>query len=291
MMSLRHFLIFQTVAETGNFTKAASKLFITQPAVSLAIRELEARTGTVLFDRLGKRVQLTRSGRLLLEDVLPILAACEALEDRMDRLEGEAPIHIVSSITIAAFWLPSLLKTFQAQWPNVEVTVEVVSAANAMDILRLGKADLALIEGSRPQGCFSCRTFAAYALNAVCAPGYLCTSAPMDLGSFCSQSLLLREKGSAIRDVLDSMLLLAGHTVRPSWTSVNSLALIEAAKSGLGITVLPDLLIENSLRNGDLVRLSVDGLPLRSELSAIWHRDKYLNAPMKAFLTLLCDAQ
>lgn len=291
MMSLRHFMIFKTVAETGNFTKAAGRLYITQPAVSLAIRELEARTGTVLFDRLGKCVQLTRSGRLLLEDVVPILSACESLEDRMDRLESEAPVHIVSSITIAAFWLPPLLKAFQAQRPDAEVSVEVVSAASAMEILRLGKADLALIEGSHPQGCFSCRPFAEYSLNAVCAPGHSSPAVPMDLESFCSASLLLREKGSAIRDALDSMLLLAGHTARPAWTSVNSLALIEAAKAGLGITVLPDLLVEQAVRQGELVRLSVAGLPLRNELLAVWHRDKYLTSPMETLLTLLCGGQ
>ena len=79
MMTLRHLYIFKTVCETKNFTKAAQKLYITQSAVSHAIRELEEYAQTALFDRLSKRVQLTRSGELLLEEILTVLAACESL--------------------------------------------------------------------------------------------------------------------------------------------------------------------------------------------------------------------
>ena len=132
MISLRHYEIFKTVAETGNFTKAAAKLYITQSAVSHAVRELEERAGTALFDRLARRVRLTRCGELLLAELLPLLAACGSLEGRIAGLEGEAPIGVVSSITIAAFWLPGILRRFAKRWPRLRVNVEVVSAANAV---------------------------------------------------------------------------------------------------------------------------------------------------------------
>lgn len=102
---------------------------------------------------------------------------------------------------------------------------------------------------------------------------------------FCAEKLLLRDKGSAIRDTLDSVLYLSGYTVYPTWTSVNSLALIEAAKAGFGITVLPDVLVQNALSNRELMPLSVDNLLLKNEMIAFWHRDKYLTAPLKALLS------
>ena len=159
MMTLRHLYIFKTVCETKNFTKAAQKLYITQSAVSHAIRELEEYAQTALFDRLSKRVQLTRSGELLLEEILPVLAACESLDSRIKSLEKQAPIHVVSSITIAIHWLPSILASFRKQWPDVTVQVEVVSAANALETLRSGKADLALLEGFVPPGAIFPRFF------------------------------------------------------------------------------------------------------------------------------------
>lgn len=286
-MTLRHFEIFRAVAEIGNFTKAAEKLYITQSAVSHAIKELEERSGTALFDRLSKSVKLTKSGQLLLEEINPILASFEALESHITYLEKQAPIHIVSSITIAAFWLPKILQNFYKEWPDITVHVEVVSAATAIEILRLGKADIALIEGASPQGPFICTPFASYPLKIVCAPNYYMDSQELSIEKFCSEKLLLREKGSAIRNTLDSILYLSGHTVYPIWTSVNSLALIEAAKAGLGITVLPDVLVKDALSHKELITLSIDNLSLKNELIAVWHRDKYLTAPLKKLLSFI----
>ena len=86
-MEVRQYRIFKEVAETGSFTKAAANLYITQSAVSHAVRDLEERAGTVLFDRLSKSIRITESGRLLLEEVTPILAACDALDSRIGSLE------------------------------------------------------------------------------------------------------------------------------------------------------------------------------------------------------------
>lgn len=285
MMTLRHFEILRAVAETGNFTRAAEKLFITQSAVSHAIRELEKKAGTALFDRLSKSIQLTKSGELLLEEILPILSSCEALDARISSLEKRAPLHIVSSITIATFWLPSILKAFHKDWPDIPVHVDVVSAANAIEILRNSKADIALIEGAAPQGPFICTSFASYPLHIVCAPDYPIQRRELTLQQFCSEKLLLREKGSAIRDTLDSVLYLSGYTVKPAWTSVNSLALIEAAKAGFGITILPDVLVSEPLSQGQLISLSVQDLSLHNELIAVRHRDKHLPAPLKTLLS------
>ncbi|GIP30961.1 LysR family transcriptional regulator [Paenibacillus sp. J2TS4] len=284
MMTLRHFKILRAVAETGNFTRAAERLYITQSAVSHAIRELEEMAETALFDRLSKSVQLTKSGRLLLEEILPILSSFEALEAHINGLEKRAPLHIVSSITIAAFWLPKILQAFHKDWPDIPIHVDVVSAANAIEILRNGKADIALIEGAAPQGPFICTPFASYPLYIVCAPDYPITHRDLTLQQFCSEKLLLREKGSAIRDTLDSVLYLSGHTAQPAWTSVNSQALIEAAKAGFGITILPDVLVREPLSQGKLISLSVQDLLLKNELIAVRHRDKYLTTPLKTLL-------
>lgn len=298
MLSLRHFIIFKTVSETGNFTKAAAKLYITQSAVSHTIRELEEYTGTVLFDRLSKRVQLTANGKLLLEEVAPILAACESLDKRIGHMDQKAPLHIVSSITIASFWLPQVLQKLKEQLPDTPVNVTVVSAAEAVKILGAGEADVAFVEGAEPQGPFSCCHFAEDELKIVCAPEYFeggletepgtpdmtKLTVRLNLSEFCNENLLLREVGSAIRDTLDSQLFLLGHTVHPRWVSVNSTALLKAAKAGLGIAVLPEELVREELAAGRLAEVRVEGLTLKNDFIAVWHKDKYMTPSLKILL-------
>ena len=286
-MEVRQYRIFKEVAETGSFTKAAANLYITQSAVSHAVRDLEERAGTVLFDRLSKSIRITESGRLLLEEVTPILAACNALDSRIGSLEKKAPVHLVSSITIAAFYLPGILRSFEASWLGLPVTVEVVPAAAAVEVLRCGKADFALIEGAVPQGPFVCEAFDSYKMHILCAPGYLPVDKMLSMEEFCGERLLLREKGSAIRDTLDSTLYLAGYTAYPSWTSVNSTALIKAAEAGLGLTVLPDLLVGNELREERLLTVQAEGLELKNELLVIRHREKHMTAPLRSLLGLI----
>lgn len=286
-MEVRQYRIFKEVAETGSFTKAAANLYITQSAVSHAVRDLEERAGTILFDRLSKSIRITESGRLLLEEVTPILAACDALDSRIGSLEKKAPVHLVSSITIAAFYLPGILRSFEASWPGLPVTVEVVPAAAAVEVLRCGKADFALIEGAVPQGPFVCEAFDSYKMHILCAPGYLPVDKMLSMEEFCGERLLLREKGSAIRDTLDSTLYLAGYTAYPSWTSVNSTALIKAAEAGLGLTVLPDLLVGNELREERLLTVQAEGLELKNELLVIRHREKHMTAPLRSLLELI----
>lgn len=287
-MTLRHYEIFKTVAETGNFTKAARKLYISQSGVSHAIRELETQAGTSLFIRLPKSVQLTESGKLLLREVLPILASCESLNARISHLEENASIHIVSCITIATFWLPHILRNFQNQWPNTPVEVSIVSAVNTLAALDDGVADLALIEGALPPGPYECRNFGFYTMSAVCAPDFPLPGRPLSIQEFISRPLLLREKGSALRDTLDNTLYLHGYTAHPVITSVNSNALLASAKAGLGLAWLPDLLTEDARKHGEVISIPVDGLKLQNELSVLYPRGKYLTEPLKALLEMIC---
>ena len=287
MLTLRHFTIFKAVADTGSFTKAASRLYITQSAVSHTIRELEEYTHTVLFDRLSKKVQLTAGGRLLLEEVLPILSACDALDERIRSLEQSAPLRIVSSITIATARLPGILKELKKTQPRLPVYVTVVRAAEAAEILRKGDADIAFVEGAKPQGPFCFIHFSGYGLQPVCAPDHPLPSPVLSPDAFCQEPLLLREPGSAIRDALDSALFILGFTARPMWTSVNSTALLEAAKAGLGITVLPEMLVKAEIEKGTLRTIQIQGLSLKNDMLAVYHKNKHLTPGLKALLSLL----
>lgn len=284
-MNLRHLIIFKAVVDTGSFTKAAKQLYITQSGVSHAIKELEQESKAVLFDRLSKSITLTPSGKLLLEKVIPILTLYHELEKELDNLEVQAPIKVVSSITIATFWLPKILKEFKQIYPKISVEVQIVSAKDALMVLQDGKADIALVERTVSSGPFVVKEFSEYQLNVLCAPNYY-KSNYISLKELCSKDLLLREQGSATRDIIDSYFYLKGLIAYPKWTSVNSKALIEASKAGFGFTVLPMVLVEEEIKQGNLKVVKIEE-ELYNKNLMVYHQNKYLTEPINSLISII----
>lgn len=283
-MVIRHLEILEAIAETGTFTGAAKKLYITQSAVSHAVAELEKRAGTALFERLPKGVSLTRCGVSLLEESRSILTACRSLDRRINRLEENTPVNIVSSITIASFLLPEILKELKTSVPRIQLSVRVASANTAVDILQRGNADIAFWEGAAPKGNFQTIFLGSYRLCAACAPDFDLPRQTITPDWLCGCPLLLREPGSAIRDTLDNTLALANLKAEPVWESVNSFALMKAAEAGLGVTVLPEKLLSDSLHLKKLRLIELDELKLENQMLALFHRDKYITKPFQMLI-------
>lgn len=283
-MVIRHLEILEAIEETGTFTGAAKKLFITQSAVSHAVAELEKQSGTALFERLPKGVALTGCGLSLLEESRNILTACRNLDRRIRHLEENTPVHIVSSITIASFLLPEILSELKTSFPQVPFSVRVASANSAIDILQHGNADIAFWEGTAPKGSFHTILLDSYKLCAACAPDFNLSASTVSPSQLCRYPLLLREQGSAIRDTFDNTLALANLEADPVWESVNSFALIKAAEAGLGITILPEKLLSDSLRLKKLRLINLDKIKMENQMLALFHKDKYIT---KSFQLLI----
>ncbi len=286
-MNIRYLEILEAVAQTGTFTGAAKKLYITQSAVSHAIAELEKQAGTSLFDRLPRGACLTRCGETLLEDAQHILAASRNLDKRIECLEVSTPVNIASSITVASFLLPKVLTELQKQMPKLQTRIRVASAAETMRALQKGTADIAFTEGTEPQGPYQTILLGSYRLYAVCAPDFPLSKPKLTPRELCTYPLLLREQGSAIRDTFDGMLSLANQKAAPVWESVNSSALQKAAEAGLGITVLPELLLADSLKEKRLHLVEIDGQPMKNKMLAVIHKEKYRTRPLENILKII----
>ena len=286
-MVLRRLEILEAIAETGTFTSAAKKLYITQSAVSHAVAELEKQAGTALFERFPKGVILTPCGVSLLEESRNILTACRNLDRRINHLEENTPINIVSSITIASFLLPEILSQLKTSFPEIQISVRVASANTAIDILQRGNADIAFWEGIAPKGNFHTILLGSYKLCAACAPDFHLSDLTITPAQLCKYPLLLREQGSAIRDTLDNMLALANLKAEPVWESVNSLALIKAAEAGLGITILPEKLLLDSLLLKKLHIIRLARMEMENQMLALFHKDKYITKPFQILIDIL----
>lgn len=285
-MNIRLLRIFQSVCQTGSITKSAGLLYMTQPAVSLAIKELEAETSLVLFDRLSRRLEITESGKLYLEKVNQLLELFEELERSPAELRKQTVLRIGSCITVACNWLPLIIRDFSAAEPSAHLQSQVCSATQVLSLLHDNEIDLAFYEGLSPGSRWISIPLSQYALTPFCAPDHpLAQKKNVPLDTLMKEKLLLREPGSAIRDVFDSYLRLNHYLSHPITTSSNSQALIAAVAQGLGVSLLPDITVAEAIEKGLVASFTVDGMELKNEFSIIYHRNKAQTSAMKTFIS------
>lgn len=284
-MNIRLLRIFKLVCETGNITKTAELLYMTQPAVSLAIKELEAETGLVLFDRPGRRLEITDSGKLYLEKVYQLLELCDELEQSPAEIKKQVALRIGCCITIACSWLPDIVTAFRSIAPDKPLQLIVCSAAQVMSLLQDNKIDLALYEGIAPGSIWTSTPISRYKLIPVCSPEHsFAQKKSVGLDTLMDEPLLLRESGSAIRDTFDSFLRLNHRIAQPVMTSTNTQALIAAAANNLGVSILPDVSIAYAVSKNMLHPFTVEEMQLVNQNSVICHQNKVLTAAMKTFI-------
>lgn len=287
-MKIRHLRIFKAVCEEESVTKAAEKLYISQPAVSNAISELEDFLDVHLFDRISRNIYLNETGKLFLAKINKVLDLYDDLDQNVKELEEQAKIRIGSSITIANFILPKKIIAFEKIYQNVPLEVTVENAWKIEEKLSNNEIDLGLIEGVIYNEDFLKIPFSSYKMAVVSSPTHpLASEKSISVDQLIQEKLLLREKGSAIRDVFDSALLLHNLKANPEWTSINSQSLIYAVKQNLGLSILPKILIEDEVAKGELYEIQVENFELVNTNHIVFHKDKFQTESFKTFIEII----
>lgn len=297
-MNVKQLSVFITICEEQSFTKAAARLSMTQPAVSHVVSDLEAECGVKLFDRLGKRIHLTGPGLRFAEKCQKVLEAYADLEETVRVGGSHSAVRLGACITIANTWLPQLVCRYQAEHNCAGMQVQVGSAAIISAALKANELDMAFLEGevsSVDKRELVLKKVSSYPMVFLCSRDHPFAErelvAPEEL---IQQPMILREKGSAIRDALDSALLLRHLVAEPWWESVNSQSIIKAVKKNLGVTLLPQYLLTDELQSrgeeaageGGLASFSVAGLELFNNNYVAVHKDKYWTKPMEDLAAL-----
>lgn len=287
-MTLRHMKIFASVCENNcNTTKAAEAMHMTQPAVSLAIRELEQYYGVALFDRIGRRLRLTEAGQRFWEYASHISALFEDMEKGMRNWDSFGLLRVGASITIGSQFLPSYVKAFYNRYPGTEVRVLVAPSDELEQRILTSELDFALIEGVAHHPSILSEEYMEDHLTVICpANGYFQNGQVLTVEEFKQQKFLLREPGSGTREVFDRAAESAGFSVQPIWEAMSTTALVNAVINGLGIAVLPHRMVTGPLERGLITAVRVEGMDFRRRFHIIWHKKKYLTGSAKAFIDL-----
>lgn len=285
-MDIRRFRIFQKAAELKSFTKAANELYMTQPAVSKAIMELEEELGTPLFERFPKKVVLTPEGTVFLERINGLLTHYDDVITQAATIKEASCLRIGSGITVGNDALPAMIEELNKRFPDMQIQVEIASSAQIMEKVRQQKLDIAFVEGVIAQEDVICIPVSTYHILPVASPAFLKEHPIQNVQQLSLQPLLLREEGSAIRSVVDSAFLLHDTHVTPCWTSTNSTVLLKAAVEGFGVAFLPEKMIYKKQKQKRLETVIVDDFVLENVNHIVYLKHKHLNDAMYSLIEI-----
>lgn len=270
-MTVRHLEIFLAVVDGGSMRKAAQTLFISQPTISGAIREIEQAYDVRLFERLNQRLHITPQGRQLAVYARQILSLFREMEYTLQHSAAHAILRIGATLTIGTCVLPEILCRLQTQ-TDIPTSVQVKNTRAVEEDLLTGALDIGFVEGEITHPDLVVLPVMQDALAAVAAK----PAPPMTLAQFCSTyPLLLRESGSGTRDLFEQQIQQKGILCQPSWVCSNTQTLLSAAEMGLGATVISRLLAAEVLQEGRLHEILLQDCQMMRTFCLVWHKDKF----------------
>lgn len=288
-ISVRQLEVFIAVANTGQVGRAATQLHLSQPAISMALSELERRLGTPLFDRERGRLRLNTQGAERLPAAREILERLHDLQNQPGEqgtaLTGE--LHLGASNTVGNYWVGELLGPFAAQHPMVALNLNVDNTRDITQMLLDHGIDLACVEGPVHHAQLQTIAWRQDSLVVCAAATHPLAARPqLRPADFAKASWILRERGSATRSQTEQAM-----TKLPAGRILMELGQIEAIKqaviAGLGIAWLPQIAIQDAVAAGRLTVLPTAFLQIRRPLSIVLHHSRYRSTLIKAFLNCL----
>jgi len=285
---------FEAVARLGSVTRAAAELHVTQPTVSVQLRELAAAVDTQLFEPAGRRLRLTQAGEALQQTVGELGACWARFESRLAEIQGLLRGRLrIAAVTTAEYFVPDLVGPFAAAHPGVEIELAVENRDRVIERLERAEDDLAVMM-LPPAGLPLERVpFMDNPLVVVAPLGHRYAGRRVRLAQLESERWLLREPGSGTRLAAEEHFAAHGFTPRIAMSLGSNEAIKHAVAAGLGIAVLSQLAVRPpspaapaTVASG-LTILQVGRFPIRRQWSIVWRRDQSQIAAARRFVAYL----
>ncbi|RKZ86396.1 MAG: LysR family transcriptional regulator [Candidatus Parabeggiatoa sp. nov. 1] len=288
-MTLRQLTLFKAVAQHLSFTRAAAELCLTQPAVSIQIKQLEGHVGMPLFEQVGKRIFLTDAGRELYAACGDIFARIDALETSLNELQGSIKGQLkLSVVTTAAYFTPHLFKAFLELYPEVYFSLKVTNRNSVLERMANNEDEL-VIMGQVPEHLHvTAHPFLENLLVVLAPPQHpLVNQSHIPLGRFAQETILIREMGSGTRLAMNRCF--AAHNLElPTQMELGSSeAIKQGVMTGLGVSILSQYAVASEVAAGTIKLLDVEDFPLKRQWSVAHLSDKKLSLVARTFLEFL----
>ncbi|HPK15922.1 MAG TPA: LysR family transcriptional regulator [Clostridia bacterium] len=300
-MQLRDIQYVVTIADKRSFSQAAEALYVSQPALSQAIKRLEAEIGTALFSRKRKKVFLTRAGEIFLHDAKQILQLSNHLLIQMENIHSlkQGSLHIGMTPLFGRFYFAQPYKAFHALYPGVDISVHETSSIALERLLAAGTIDIALIplplenKSFQYEEIVSEETFLAvpadHRINRLIprmSPGEFGT---VDMAFFCKDDFIMLNPGQRLRELGMDACRAAGFEPHIVFETMNVDSANALVAAGIGISFIPYMIFTTRSDNGGAVYYHINGINATRNLVAAYEDDSKLSNAAKAFIRITRD--
>jgi len=288
-MADRRLQVFYTVAKQLSFTKAADILYMTQPAVTFQVKQLEEHFNTRLFERSHGKISMTAAGELVLGYAERILAMTGEMEARVGELTGQVsgPLMIGASTTIAEYQLPRVLGEFKDRFPQVQARLTVANSETIVAKIADHSLDVGLIEAPSHKDSLTTVACCEDELVMICSPNHpLSARASVDAHDIAEEPYVSREHGSGTREVVDDFFKDNG--VNPDDLHIemelgSREAIKGAVEAGLGVAIMSASAVVKEIRLGTLIAVPL-APRLTRKLSMVYAPEKFRSKLLDAFI-------
>lgn len=288
-ITLRHLRIFEAVARHGSISRAAGELHLTQPAVSMQMKQLEEQIGLPLVEQIGRRICLTEAGQTLRVHARDIAGRMANLNAAMVQFRGlERGLLRLAVVSTANYFLPALIAEFNARHPGVRISLQVGNREFVLSALADSRTDLA-ITGQPPDGVeVVAQNFKDNPLVVIASPRHaLAGQEQVNMVRLAEEVLVVREPGSGTRAAAERQFSALGLTIRAGCEFSTNEAIKQAVRAGLGVAVVSAQTIELELQTGCLAVLSVEGFPIVRQWYVVHRTQHRLSASATTFRDML----
>lgn len=284
--TLHQLQIFIKVAEMGSITKAADALHLTQPAVSIQLKNFQHQFDIPLYEVIGKQFYITDFGREIANVAANILAEAEAIEQKSMQYKGLLAGNLkVSVVSTGKYVMPYFLTDFIKMHPQIMLTMDVTNKQKVLDSLRQNTVDFSLVSIVPDE-------LTVNKIELLENQLYLVANADMagrynveKVADMENLPMIFREQGSGTRQSMENYFYRNGLKVRKTLELATNEAVKQAVLAGLGFSIMPIIGIKNEILNKEIQIIPMQGLPIKTHWQLIWDKEKKLTPVAHAFLT------
>lgn len=290
-ITLRQLEIFRAVARCGSFSAASAEVHLTQPAVSMQIKQLESMLGVPLFEMMGRKIQLTAAGLEALKSSEAVQREITNLEQTLANLKGlKGGTLSVSAASTASVLAARLMALFRDLHPDVQLSLNVVNRETLLRHLSENTSDLAIMGTPPEDQHLDSQSFMENPLVIVAATNHrLAGQTGIPLSRLCEEPLVVREHGSGTRNALKNFFIEHNLPFKPAMEMNKNEAIKQAVEAGLGVGLVSLHTVQAELASGQLCVLDVEGLPLKRQWYLVQREGKRLSVAAQAFTDLVLE--
>jgi len=288
-LTFQQLRLFEAISRLSSYTRAAEECHLTQPAVSLQIKRMEAQLDLPLFERVGKKIFPTAAGKAMYQSTVEILNHVDDLKILIEGLKGDVKGSLnLSVVTTAKYFMPHFLGRFLELYPDVEPALKFTNRAKVIDRLTNNEDDF-VVMGQIPNGDeLETYPFLENILVVVAPPNHpLANKKKLNLNSLVKHRFLQREEGSGTRLVFDSLLKQNDLKVETYMELGSSEAIKQGVMAGLGLAILSQHSLSLERSAGKLIVLDVKNFPIKRRWYAVHLKGKTLSLVAKTFLDFI----